>query len=120
MDAAIINEKIIFDIRYWKETTTLQFKERIIKYIFEKYKKLVGNDFNNINEENKIINNKNEDNYIIPSIGQKIHNIGHTINKQKRCNLCGNKTPYTCKECCIYLHHGCFGEYHNNYVYNKK
>ena len=86
-----------------KETTTLQFKERIIKYIFEKYKKLSSNDFNNINEENKIINN-----------------IGHTINKQKRCKLCGNKTLYTCKECCIYLHPECFGEYHNNYVYNKK
>ena len=70
VDAAIINAKIICDIRYGKETTTLQFKERIIKYIFEKYKKLVSNDFNNINEENKIINNKNEDNYIIPSIRQ--------------------------------------------------
>ena len=28
-------------------------------------KKKISNDFNNINEENKIINNKNEDNYII-------------------------------------------------------
>ena len=37
VDAAIINAKIICDIRYGKETTTLQFKERIIKYIFEKY-----------------------------------------------------------------------------------
>ncbi len=35
---------------------------RKLKYIFEKYKKLVSNDFNNINEENKIKNNKNEDN----------------------------------------------------------
>lgn len=91
VDAAIINARIICDIRYGKEITTLQFKERIINYIFEKCKKLVSNDFNNINEENKIINNKNEDNYIIPSIRQKIHNIGHTINKQKRCKHCGNK-----------------------------
>ena len=37
VDAKIINAKIICDIRYGKETTTLQFKERIIKYIFEKY-----------------------------------------------------------------------------------
>ena len=71
LDAAIINSKIICDIIYGKETTTLQFKERIIKYIFEKYKKLVSNDFNNINEENKIINNKNEDNYITSSIRLK-------------------------------------------------
>ena len=38
VDAVIINAKIICDIRYGKETTTLQFKERILKYIFEKYK----------------------------------------------------------------------------------
>ena len=91
VDAVIINAKIICDIRYGKETTTLYFKERIIKYIFEKYKKLVSNDCNNINEENKIINNKNEDNYIIPSIRQKIHNIVHTINKQKSVNFVGIK-----------------------------
>ena len=71
LHAVIINSKIICDIIYGKETTTLQFKERIIKYIFEKYKKLVSNDFNNINEENKIINNKNEDNYITSSIRLK-------------------------------------------------
>ena len=37
VDATIINVKLICDIRYGKETTTLEFKERIIKYIFEKY-----------------------------------------------------------------------------------
>ena len=36
VDAAIINAKIICDIRYEKETATLQFKKRIIKYMFEK------------------------------------------------------------------------------------
>ena len=71
VNAAIINAKIISYIRYGKETTTLQFKERIIKYIFEKYKKLVSNDFNNINEENKIINNTIEDNYIIHNLDKK-------------------------------------------------
>ena len=93
LDAAIINTKIISDAKYWQESTTLGFKERIIKYIFERYKKIISSgNYKNI-EGNGIINNDNS-NYIIPSIWLIIHNIGHAINRQKRCKLCWNKINY--------------------------
>ena len=48
-----------------------------------------------------------------------LHSIWHIPNIKKRCNYCGNKTPYFYKECNLYIHPECFQEFHKNNIYNK-
>ena len=111
IDAAIINSKIICELKEKKIYSTVLFKEKIIETIFEIYKK-----YNSNNDNFKTTNNKS---YIPNRFRLILHNIGHIVNEKKRCKYCSKKTPYICKECNLHLHPECFTIYHNNNVYNK-
>ena len=111
IDAAIINSKIICELKEKRIYSTVLFKEKIIETIFEIYKK-----YNSKNDNFKTTNNKS---YIPNRFRLILHNIGHIVNEKKRCKYCSKKTPYICKECNLHLHPECFTIYHNNNVYNK-
>ena len=69
IDASIINSKIIIEKKLLN-TTTEEFKTKIIDAIFKMYQEYK---YINIKKED----NNNNSNYIPILIGKKIHNIGH-------------------------------------------
>ena len=83
IDCSIINAKIICDLRYGSVTPTIIFKERIVKYIFQKIEET--------RENGNIIEQNSNNNYIPKNIWEKIHNIGHLVNKKRTCKNCVKK-----------------------------
>lgn len=79
IDCSIINVKILCDLRYGSVTPTIIFKERIVKYIFQKIEET--------RENGKIIEQNNNNNYIPKNIREKIHNIGHLVNKKEHVKI---------------------------------
>ena len=69
--------------------------------------------------ENDNGSNKRVTNYSPKIYRNMLHSIGHIPNIKKRCKHCGNKTPYFCKECNLYIHPECFQEFNKNNIYNK-
>ena len=78
--------KIIHDKKLDVNTTTVEFKTKIIDSIFEMYQ-----EYKSINL--KKYDNNNNSNYIPIIIRNKIHNIGHIKQRNGRCKSCGKRTP---------------------------
>ncbi len=83
IDAAIINSKIICELKEKRTYSTILFKEKIIETIFEIYKKYNSNNNNFIPTNNK--------SYIPNRFRLILHNIGHNINEKKRYIYCSKK-----------------------------
>ena len=105
IDAAIINSKILFELKTGKSITTVKFKENLVDEIF------------NLNKKRKIIENNNNEssrnNNGPLSRNINYHNIRNTL-RDENCIICGKLTSFTCHECDSFLHYECFAKYHKN------
>ena len=96
IDAAIINSKIICELKEKRTYSTVLFKEKIIETIFEIYKKYNSNNNNFIPTNNK--------SYIPNRFRLILHNIGHIINEKKDVNISLKKHLIFVKNViCIYI-----------------
>ena len=128
VEAAIINSKIICELRTGKRYTTVDYKEKIVEHIFKMYeeynkqKNFVVNSKVGRHPRNKTDNNNSSSNSTTSSINSnnnsnsnskitinknvpdkfKYHNIG--IGKTViKCQKCQEGTKYICTECNINL-----------------
>jgi len=123
VEAAIINSKIICELRTGKRYTSVEFKEKIVEHIFKIYaeynkKREV---FPKVNPKNNNKNKNDSNNRILMNkdIPNKFN--GHSIELstvKKKCEKCHEGTKYICKECKINLHPECFVDHHNNVIFN--
>ena len=108
IDAAIINSKILFELKTGKSITTVKFKENLVDEIF------------NLNKKKKYMENNNERTNNGLSKNINYHNARNTL-RDENCVICGKLTSFTCHECDSYLHYECFAKYHkinNSGCYN--
>ena len=105
IDAAIINSKILFELKTGKPITTVKFKENLVDEIFNlnKRRKNIENNFN----EN-IRPNPNPNSKVISS-----NAIRNTM-RDDNCIICGKLTSFTCHECDSFMHYECFEKYHGH------
>ena len=95
IDAAIINSKIICELKEKRIYSTVLFKEKIIETIFEIYKK-----YNSNNDNFKPTNNKN---YIQNKFRLILHNIGYIVNEKKWNIALKKHLIYVKNVICIYI-----------------
>jgi len=115
IDAAIINAKILCELRTGRSYTTVKFKEKIIEHIFKMYdgfkKQNPNYNYNNNKFHRNNSSNCSSQNSINNTANSHTHNIGH-VGDKKRCAKCKKRTPYICTECNVHLHAECFTAYH--------
>jgi hypothetical protein len=106
IDCSIINSKIICELKTGKSYTTVEFKEKIVEHIFNRYRN------HKINLERK---QNYEKNCLKGQLG--VHNLGFVRNTKGICKKCRGPTSYFCIECNCGLHPECFIEFHYNTVF---
>ena len=90
-----------------KDIKGLDFRNRLICYIFENY------------NSNKF--DLDDEGLFIPKfIRDKLHHMETIKGQSKKCVLCSYKTNTNCIECDKPIHPDCFTKYHQIKIYNLK
>ena len=108
IDSCVNNAKVIFELlKDGKDIKGLDFRNRLICYIFENY------------NSNKFY--LDDGGLFIPKfIRDKLHHMETIKGQCKKCALCSYKTNTNCIECDKPIHPDCFTKYHQNKIYNLK
>ena len=117
IDSAIINAKVIYELKTGKKVTTVQFKEKLYDQIFRVTvgKKAIipsKRQYTRRNQQSKEIPELKSYTIQQDPLDTYFHNIGNNINNEGNCKGCGQPTSYFCVECRVHLHSQCFVKYH--------
>ena len=117
IDSAIINAKVIYELKTGKKVTTVQFKEKLYDQIFRVTvgKKAIipsKRQYSRRNQQSKEIPEIKSYTIQQDPLDTYFHNIGNNINNEGNCKGCGQLTSYFCVECRVHLHSQCFVRYH--------